>query len=67
MQIYITIYRCLLEKTIIILAKTKIGKLNRTTVPERVRKILGLSEGDEVVWMQEGNRIYVENARKEES
>ena len=53
-------------KTIIILAKTKIGNLNRTTVPERVREVLGVGKGDEVVWIQEGNRVYVENARKEE-
>ena len=35
-----------MKKTIIILAKTKIGNLNRTTVPERVREILGLDMGD---------------------
>ena len=52
-------------KTVIILAKTKIGKLNRTTVPERVRKLLHVNEGDEIVWVQEGKRIYVENARRE--
>ena len=55
-----------MKRVYIILAKTKIGKLNRTTVPEQVRRILRLSEGDEVVWIQEGNRVYVENARKEE-
>ena len=55
-----------MKKTIIILAKTKIGNLNRTTVPERVREILGLDIGDEIVWIQEGKRIYVENARREE-
>jgi len=55
-----------MKKTIIILAKTKIGNLNRTTVPERVREILGLDMGDEIVWIQEGKRIYVENARREE-
>ena len=55
-----------MKRVYIILAKTKIGKLNRTTVPEEVRRILRLSEGDEVVWVQEGDRVYVENARKEE-
>jgi len=55
-----------MRKVYVILAKTKIGKLNRTTVPEEVRRILRLSEGDEVVWVQEGDRVYVENARKEE-
>ena len=55
-----------MRKTYAILAKTKIGKLNRTTVPEQVRELLHVDEGDEVVWIQEGNRVYVENARKEE-
>jgi len=55
-----------MNKTIIILAKTKIGKLNRTTVPEKVRELLHVREGDEVVWIQEGKRVYVENARREE-
>ena len=55
-----------MKKTIIFLAKTKIGNLNRTTVPERVREILGVSEGDEIIWIQKENKIYVENARKEE-
>ena len=55
----------LMGKTIIILAKTKIGNLNRTTVPERVREVLGVGKGDEVVWIQEGGRVYIENARKE--
>jgi len=61
--VFIGVY---MKKTIIILAKTRIGNLNRTTVPERVRKILGVNEGDEVVWIQEGKRVYVENARREE-
>ena len=55
-----------MKKTIIILAKTKIGKLNRTTVPEQVRELLHVGEGDEVVWIREGKRVYVENARREE-
>ena len=55
-----------MKKTYTILAKTKIGKLNRTTVPEQVRELLHVDEGDEVVWIQEGKRIYVENARREE-
>jgi len=54
-----------MKRVYIILAKTKIGKLNRTTVPEQVRRILRLSEGDEIVWVQEGDRVYVENARRE--
>jgi len=55
-----------MKKTYAFLAKTKIGKLYRTTVPEQVRKLLNLDEGDEVVWIQEGEKVYVENARREE-
>lgn len=55
-----------MKKLIAILAKTKIGKMRRTTVPEQVRELLGVDEGDEIVWIQEGNRVYVENARREE-
>ena len=54
-----------MKKTYVILAKTKIGRLNRTTVPEGVRKLLHVNEGDEIVWIQEGEKVYVENARKE--
>ena len=48
-----------------ILAKTKVGRYHRTTVPEEVRRILDIKEGDEIVWIQEGDKIYIEKARKE--
>jgi len=54
-----------MKKVYAILAKTKIGRLNRTTVPEEVRRLLRVSEGDEIVWIQEGEKVYIENARKE--
>jgi len=48
-----------------ILAKTKVGRYHRTTIPEEVRKILNIKEGDEVVWIQEGDKIYIEKAKQE--
>jgi len=59
-------YRCCyLTKTYAILDKTKVGKLNRTTVPEQVRELLQLRTGDEIVWIQEGNKVVVDRAKKE--
>jgi AbrB family looped-hinge helix DNA binding protein len=62
----ITDYRCCyLTRTYAILDKTKVGKLNRTTVPEQVRALLQLKEGDEIVWFQEGDKVVVDRAKKE--
>lgn len=44
----------------VVLASTKLGRYNRTTVPSEVRKLLGLSEGDEVLWVLEEGRIVIE-------
>lgn len=54
-----------MTKTYAILDKTKIGKLNRTTVPEQVRELLQLKEGDEIIWIQEGHKVLVDRAKKE--
>jgi len=54
-----------LNKTYAILAKTKIGRMSRTTVPEEVRDFLRVKEGDEIVWIQEGDKVIVDRARKE--
>jgi len=54
-----------LTRTYAILDKTKVGKLNRTTVPEQVRALLQLKEGDEIVWFQEGDKVVVDRAKKE--
>lgn len=54
-----------MTKTYAILGKTRVGVSYRTTVPEGVRKLLGLEMGDEIVWIQEGDRIVVDRARKE--
>jgi AbrB family looped-hinge helix DNA binding protein len=62
----ITTYRCChLTKTYAILDKTKVGRLNRTTIPEQVRALLQLKEGDEIVWVQDGNKVVVDRAKKE--
>jgi bifunctional DNA-binding transcriptional regulator/antitoxin component of YhaV-PrlF toxin-antitoxin module len=52
-------------KTYAILNKTKIGAYFRTTVPQDARKLLGLERGDEIVWIQEGEKVIVDKARKE--
>ena len=44
----------------VVLNRTRLGKYHRTTVPEEVRKLLNLHEGDEVVWIFEDGRIVVE-------
>ena len=43
----------------VVLKVTRLGRYHRTTVPEEVRKLLGLREGDEIEWIFEGNRITV--------
>jgi len=48
----------------VLLKVTKIGRYNRTTVPEEVRKLLDLHEGDEIAWIFEGSRIIVEKRNK---
>ena len=53
------------SRTFNVLEKTRIGKYFRTTVPQEVRSILNLEEGDDIIWIQEENRISVDRARKE--
>jgi len=55
----------LASRTFNVLEKTRIGKYFRTTVPQEVRSILNLEEGDDIIWIQEENRISVDRARKE--
>ena len=49
----------------VVLKTTRLGRYYRTTVPEEVRKLLDLSEGDELAWILEENRIIVEKVKKE--
>ena len=45
-----------------ILAVTKISANLQTRVPKEVRERLGLSEGDKMAWILEGDKIYVKKA-----
>jgi len=42
-----------------VLARTKIGRGYRTTVPREVRRLLGLNEDDLVEWVFEDGRVIV--------
>lgn len=43
-----------------ILDVTKVFQYGKTTIPARARRILGVKDGDSVVWMQDdGGRIVV--------
>ncbi len=46
------------------LASTRIGKYYRTTVPGEVRKLLGLSQGDSIVWILDGDKIVIEKGER---
>jgi len=46
----------------IALDKTRIGKFYRTTVPESVRKLLRVGEGDYVEWVFNEGKIFVRKA-----
>lgn len=48
----------------VILKVTRLGRYHRTTVPEEVRKLLGLQEGDEIMWVLENGRILVEKGER---
>ncbi len=46
-----------------ILARTKVGKYFRTTVPREVRKILEIKENDIVEWILEDNKIVIKKTK----
>jgi len=48
-----------------VLSVTRVGRYYRTTIPREVRKLLGLSEGDEVEWVFEDGRVVVRRALRE--
>ena len=48
------------------LKEVALSRHNRTTVPEDVRKLLDLCEGDGIAWILEGSRIVVEKVRRSE-
>jgi len=45
-----------------ILARTRIDKNNRTTVPREVRKLLEINNGDSIEWVYEEGHVYVRKA-----
>lgn len=50
------------EEFMLVLARTRIGRYYRTTVPREVRKLLELRESDEVEWVFENGLVYVRKA-----
>jgi len=42
-----------------VMARTRIGRYYRTTIPREVRKLLELRENDEVEWVFENGVVYV--------
>jgi len=42
-----------------VLARTRVDKQYRTTVPREVRRILEVSEGDVIEWLLEDGKIVV--------
>jgi len=55
-----TIVRCIdrMPKEVV-LSRTRIGRYNRTTVPEEARKFLDINENDEIEWVFENGRIII--------
>ncbi|MEM4571028.1 MAG: AbrB/MazE/SpoVT family DNA-binding domain-containing protein [Desulfurococcaceae archaeon] len=45
------------------IARTRVGRYYRTTIPREVRKLLELRESDEVEWVFENGAIYIRKAR----
>jgi AbrB family looped-hinge helix DNA binding protein len=46
----------------IILDGTKVGRTNRTTIPESIRKLLQIKEGDFLEWIFDNGRIFIRKA-----
>ena len=46
-----------------VLARTRIGRYFRTSVPREVRKILEVSENDEIEWILNDGVIVVRKAK----
>jgi len=47
-----------------VMARTRIGRYYRTTVPREVRKLLELRENDEVEWVFENGAVYARKAQR---
>ncbi|MEM1696276.1 MAG: AbrB/MazE/SpoVT family DNA-binding domain-containing protein [Desulfurococcaceae archaeon] len=46
-----------------VIARTRIGRYYRTTIPREVRKLPELRENDEVEWVFENGMVYVKKAQ----
>ncbi len=44
--------------------KTKVDNLGRTSVPSKIRKLLKINKGDNIVWKQEEGKVIVEKAEE---
>jgi len=47
-----------------VMARTRVGRYYRTTVPREVRKLLELRENDEVEWVFENGVVYVRKTQR---
>jgi AbrB family looped-hinge helix DNA binding protein len=50
----------------IILDKTKVGRANRTTIPESIRKLLQIKEGDFLEWIFDNGKIFIRKSPQKE-
>jgi len=46
------------------MARTRVGRYYRTTIPREVRKLLELRDNDEVEWVFENGAVYVRKAQR---
>ena len=46
---------------------TKVTSKNQTTIPEQIRKFLGIKPGEEVEWIIEGDRVILRAKRRDEN
>ena len=46
---------------------TKLTSKNQTTIPEQIRKFLGIEPGDKVEWVIEGERVILRAKKRYEN
>ncbi len=46
------------------IARARVGRYYKTTIPREVRKLLELRENDEVEWVFENRAVYVRKAQR---
>ncbi|MEM4966498.1 MAG: AbrB/MazE/SpoVT family DNA-binding domain-containing protein [Sulfolobales archaeon] len=47
-----------------VMARTRIGRYYRTTIPREIRKLLELRENDEIEWVFENGTVYIRKAQR---